>query len=202
MPAERWRTLVALAVLAFVVALFSVVRPAELGPWISAVVVGGALVVLAVTLARWTRTARVAIAAASGLAGAVGGFVLGLGLDIGPTSHQLSRAVSAIGVPAGFERSGDYSCDLGPFCPETVYTRDYVGSGSVAAVADTMLARMRKACFTDSVIGPGGSFSTTSAFVVSGTCSKRDAAVRIGIGEEQTSAGRVEVRIAFSASGL
>jgi len=198
----NWRVVVSLAVPAAVVALFLVLPPADLGPRVSAAVVGGAAVALSLTRFPTSVTPRVALAATLGLFASGIGFVMGLGWHIGPSQHDLSRAVSGIGVPGGFVKSDDYGCDSGPFCPETVYTRSYFGTGSVAALADTMLARMRKACFTDATIGPGGSFSTVASLVVSGTCTSRHARVDVGIGEEQTAPGRVQVRIAFSASGL
>jgi hypothetical protein len=199
--AERRRALVALAILAGVVALFAVVRPADLGPWISAVVVGGALAALPIALGKWSGARQVAVATTCGLAGAGVGFALGLDLDIGPSQHSLSRAVSAIGVPAGFEKVTDYGCDSGPFCPQTVYTRDYLGNGPVAAVADSILARMHKACFKDAAISPGDA-SFPGSLALSGTCVSRDARVGVSVYEERIGPGPPQVRIAFGAYGL
>jgi hypothetical protein len=198
---DRWRAVLALAIPASIVGLLRLVPPPELGSWLSAVVIGGGSSGVALVLMRGSRAARAAVAVACSLAGALVGLFLSLGLHIGPTSHNLSQVVSAIGVPAGFEKSGDYSCDIGPFCPETVYTRDYLGNGLVAAVADSILARMRKACFKDAAISSGGT-SFPDALVLTGTCASRDARVGVSVYEERIGPGPPQVRVAFGASGL
>ncbi|MDP1804196.1 MAG: hypothetical protein Q8K72_03430 [Acidimicrobiales bacterium] len=183
---DRWRIGLLAGVVVVLVPLLAVVPPADMGPWVSAVVFGATLTLLAIALIRGPLGVRVVVPVLACGAGAVGGLVLYV-VDRHPGNERLLAAIVAV-VPSGFreDAEGRDECD-GWGCSPYV-SRRYSGPGPLTI--DALVTRLRRACYTDAAAVPG-----YESEAVAGTCRSRNVEMSVSIVSQGT-----EVVLQFGAN--
>lgn len=163
----RWRIFLLVGVAVVGVLLMLLRPPARLGPIASPLAGAAGLGLVSVALIRRPAALVVIVTVVAAAAGVVGGFGAWY-LDRYPGIPELHSAIAAV-APPGFkeDKASRTECNFG--CSPSA-SRTYIGTGTVTAVAEQQVVRMRRACYSDAALRLAGPDRVT----MSGTCAKND----------------------------
>lgn len=168
----RWRIFLVLGVIVVGGILLIFRPPARLGPIASPLAGAAGLGLISVAMIRRPAALVVIVTVVGAAAGAVGGIGAWY-IDRYPGNPELHSAIAAV-APPGFkeDKASRYECDFG--CSPSA-SRTYAGPGSVTAVAEQQVVRMRRACYTDAALHLAGPDTVT----ISGTCAAKNIDIRV-----------------------
>ena len=175
----RWRVFLLLGVIVVAGMLLLFRPPARLGPIGSPLAGAACLGLVSLAMIRRPAVLVVVVTVAAAALGVVGGFGAWY-LDRYPGNPELHGAIAAV-APPGFreDKASRYECDFG--CSPSA-SRTYTGTGSVSAVAEQQVVRMRRACYTDAALR----VVEADTFTISGTCVAKDIALDVSVTTQGT----------------
>lgn len=175
----RWRIFLLLGVVVVGGLLLILCPPARLGPIGSPLAGATGLGLISVAMIRRPAVLVVIVTVVATAAGVVGGFGAWY-FDRYPGNLALHSAIVAV-VPPGFkeDKAFRYECNFG--CSPSA-SRTYTGPGSVMAVAEQQVVRMRRACYTDAALR----LAEPATVTISGTCAANDIDIAVSVTTQGT----------------